>query len=342
MIRKMFNLLKSERKIIIYISLFMFINFIFNYSDFINNYINKYLDLKKISILEVLAILLFVLIITFLIYILYKYPDQRISKNIIRILTGQGSGIEIIFVFIFSLIFLSWSGDYFKEGRILNGILSLEALFLLALLYLNSISKKYENNKPRKNIDPQPSKVLIMALSKLNGNKVEIINALKDRIDKIDIKQDKLTNNDRYINWALPLELIRFNKDTLEKAFFLVSNESNEERIDFEELVNLLKKKIKREFKLEFSNVLDFNDYADVLSGIEYCIKNVLREGYTDMDIMINISGGTSAVTSALIIAAIQDGRQVAYFTQNSPSELKAFDVSYKDVQRATKDMLSD
>jgi len=117
----------------------------------------------------------------------------------------------------------------------------------------------------------------------------------------------------------------------LEKAYILVSNESANFK---EQLRDVLGDGECISFVPKQGGV-DFNDYEGIHKELLEVLREIKRDGYKDEDISVFISAGTSAVTLALTMFAVKEGRQVEYIKQsNKPEErdIVAINISFEDV----------
>jgi len=295
------------------------------YRCLIGEVFNKYTDILSIAVI-VLAGFLSILII---IHIKRKLGYFNISEVIVGILKGESKGMEFLVVFMFSIVMTSWFSDYLEKKEILNAIASVVFLILGILIYIRYSLEDSPQHKESSQ-KPIPTKVLILALSNLRKENKEKIDKCKTFKEKLDFIMDKKNK----VNLKPPLEIIDAFKDKLEYLIVLVSKESSKNAELFKDLSNYLVK-----CNIEITNPVDFDDYNEILEEIEYQIKRINAKGYSDDDITIFISSGTSAVTAALVMAAVREGRQVVYYQQKEPYSLKAFNISIDDLKRFIREI---
>ncbi|MDQ7083108.1 MAG: hypothetical protein Q9N34_09330 [Aquificota bacterium] len=137
------------------------------------------------------------------------------------------------------------------------------------------------------------------------------------------------------LNWAPLLRAIFFHTPVLEKVYLLVSHQSVKDKQKLLRILDEYKRITGEDFEVSFSEPVDFNSYEDIHFQLKKNIKEVKRNGYRDTDISIYISGGTSAVTLALTLLAVKEGRQVEYLPQlQGPgnAEIVSINVGMKDI----------
>lgn len=288
--------------------------------------------------------------VSFLLFIFFLFmhkivsPEKSISTVIRDIITGKTQRIYGILGLLFILSMVSWLGDSIynfdnKEYSFIHIPTIFINIFSMGLVYIifypNRVIKG-ENNK-----GPEERKVLIMALSKWYNYSEENFEKLKKDIDNGKLNNEKLNSN-----WELPIRAILYHLNKLEKVIFLVSQDSGEENHwkKFIEILRYISKTTPGAEKIDYlitsncikkSDKLDFDDHEEIMDFLKKEIKSLKREGFVDEDITVNISCGTSAITLCLTLFALEDNRQIEYFTQRTegtkPSELKRFDLNKDD-----------
>lgn len=74
-----------------------------------------------------------------------------------------------------------------------------------------------------------------------------------------------------------------------------------------------------RQIKVVYSNPIDFNDFHDVKSKLQTAIsENAIDVGYSDCDLLFNITLGTAQVTASMILSALKGDRKAEYIHQNT------------------------
>ena len=317
-----------KRRWLFFVNSLLYLSFVYcfiQYRCFVGEAFNKYTDALSIAIVVLAAFLSMFIVIQ----IKRKLGYFNISEVIVSILKGESKGIEFLVVFIFSIVMTSWFSDYLGRKEILDAIASLVFLTLGILIYIRYSLEDSSQHK-KNSQEPIPTKVLILALSNLRKENKEKIDKCKTPKEKLDF----IMNKKNRINFKPPLEIINMFKDELKYLIVLVSEESSKNAELFKDLSNCLV-----ECDTEITNTVDFDNYNEILEEIEYRIKRVNAKGYSDDDITIFISSGTSAVTAALVMAAVREGRQVVYYQQKEPYNLKAFNISIDDLKRFIREM---
>lgn len=242
-----------------------------------------------------------------------KKPEVYLRHIVRSLISGSIPGYSTFGIVVLFIIYTNWLSNFLAEGSFYKAISSL--LFTLGLipLYALSIELKLGAKTERR-----PKKILISALSKPSNE--EGFEELKEAYAKGEAGLIELNKRKRH-NWIPFLRLYLFHRDTLEKWFMLVSKESQVEK--FKEIVG--------EWEKIKTYETDFDDYNDISSKLYKILKDIRREGYNDDDISVYISGGTSAITLALTLFAVKDGRQVEYIRQDN-GEIEAINVSFEDL----------
>jgi hypothetical protein len=88
-----------------------------------------------------------------------------------------------------------------------------------------------------------------------------------------------------------------------------------------------------RKIKVVYSNAMEFNDFYDVKSKLQTSIvEHAIDKGYSDADLLFNITAGTSQVTAAMILSALKGERKAEYISQNT-SEIVPVDIDVLTIQ---------
>lgn len=88
-----------------------------------------------------------------------------------------------------------------------------------------------------------------------------------------------------------------------------------------------------RQIEVVYSNPIDFNDFYDVKSKLQTAIaENAIDKGYSDSDLIFNITLGTAQVTAAMILSALKGDRKAEYISQNT-SKIVPIDVDVLTIQ---------
>ncbi len=287
------------------------------------------------------------LIISILIIITWKRAKATISiRDVIVSLIGGGMGFSGIISMIAFLIGVGWLTDDLREGRFWLALNSLGLIGSISGLYALSITLK---KKPKYTI--YPTKVLFSALSipanLTEFNIEEIMPRIKTFFDEITCSPNKSPSIYISTSFSIPLGNIFFpilwrlkcleNKEI--HVYLLISQKIRDKNMDnkFTEVlkaINLHLFNNKATINVFYSEPVDFNDYHAISQELE-CLLNKALRNHDEGDIAFNISPGTSAVTSAMILAALKEARQIEYITQfTDPVELKAFDITEEEILR--------
>ncbi len=253
-----------------------------------------------------------------------KLRTKSLSLVIKDILTGNIEGFYGLIAVLAFLILTSWVADDLHDHQYGYAVLSLLAIWIMGMFFV--IWYPLESRSPAK----VPPKVLVMALSAFAGDMEQFQRSLAQ------LHQRKLPGN-----WELPLRAV-LSKPSLEHVFFLTSKKSWDQRQEFEKLLDeALSLNIQDSSRpqLHFEDPVDFDSFIDVkqsLLEILGSIHSIRDRRYRDEEIIVNISGGTSAVTLALTLFALAKGRRIEYFEQGQvendrPAALRDFDITESD-----------
>lgn len=273
------------------------------------------------------AFTLLIVLIALAIYTLRKRPNVDTAKIIKSLLGGEIGSLFGIVSFVWTLVLVGWITDYLREGRLLMALITFELFLILFTLFILLVDLPEYESKSSK---PEKKKVLIFGLSKPNKDKSA--KALKEVLEDLYHKHHPLRHK---FNWEVPARSIIYHLEKLEEIHVITSKESR-----FEEFKKGLRRFLcsidKNIATYEYGPVEDFDSYDEIFQRIEDALIRIRRKGYDDNDISFNISGGTSAVSAAIIISAIKEGRQVEYLSQEPKNnkELRRIDVSEIQVLR--------
>ncbi len=249
----------------------------------------------------------------FLIKQINEKPEVELRSLVRSLISGSIPGYSTFMIVILFIVYTSWFADFLAQGSFYKALASF--LFTAGLAPLYAMHIEY---KLGKETDRVPKKILISALSKPSGK--ASLEELKEAFTKGEKALIEL-NKEKWHNWVPFLRLYIFHKDTLHRWFMLVSKESQEEK--FKEIIG-------EQEKIETYEA-NFDNYNDISSKLFRILKEIRSEGYSDDDISVYISGGTSAVTLALTLFAVKDGRQVEYIRQDT-KEIVAINISFEDL----------
>lgn len=332
----------KETTILFFVNALCVFFFLYNFKDgtiplsFV--FVNKTFE---IQFKEIYAIFSFfgILIAILTILIVIRKPDLDMGKLLKAVLTGEIGSLFGLVGFISGIVYIGWITDYLREKEPFYALVSFELLLINVEAFV--LLLKGEEIRSGKG-EPEPKRILIFALSKpnLKGNlPCKVFQALLEMESKIkggkandpqkSVKfkhPEKGNKSRRKFNWEVPLRSVVHHMGRLERIYVLVSDASRYE--EFKEGVLSFLSTRGKEVKMESTQHLDFDDYNEILTALLNLITKAKRDGYSDDDFSFNISGGTSAVTAALIIAAIKEGRQAEYVAQTNVPTLRGIDVN--------------
>ena len=301
--------------------------------------------LKELSIPVAFGVLSFVIIrlpydaVVFLISILLfslsyflrlkKKPHVNIKDVAGAIFTGSFPTLSAIGVAILFIIYTSWLAEFLEPGSnssIWDALTTLFLIFTLPSVFVLSLHEQ----PPAASSQRDKKKVFIGALSTPKSKKD--IDKLKQILSDAPENLDEKLKNERTVNWAPIVRAIIYHTPVLEKVFLLVSEESNKHRNELEDILEIYKKVTGTDFVIDFIGPVSFNDYEDIHHELRKVIKKIKSYGYDDRDISVYISPGTAAVTLALTLLAVKEGRQVEYLEQGGDYRILGINVSIEDI----------
>jgi len=285
-----------------------------------------------------------------------RRPDVNTRRVMGAILGGQVGSLFGLTVFLAIIVFASWTADYLREGEFYMAAASI--LMVLTNVLLFAILLRMPASSSSSTRQPYKKRILIMPLSIPNPDccKASEDNQSPRKEEKSPCREKCkceeecgkkiLSSINRILlnpsqphercNWRVPLMSVEHHAKTLERIYVITSRESSKCFHIFREGVRGYLNKV----KIEEIGPVDFNDYDEVLNRLLATLKVIRRDGYGDEDLTFNISGGTSAVTAALTVAAVREGHQAEYVEQKrkdpqDPPKLLRIDVRPGDVWRA-------
>ncbi len=273
-------------------------------------------------------------------------PHLDLRNVVGSALTGAFPARSAIAIAILFIIYTSWLADLLEpqgwSAELRTQIGSLNTLlytltilsFIFSLPFVFAIS--LHETTPKTSEKREKKKVFIGALSRLgpvrNADEREQMKELYSRIERglgdpeSELKDIKLT-------WAPLLRAILFHVPVLERVYILISPQSGERKGEFKKILDKYQNKTGSKFEIIFSKEVSFDNYEEIHCELRRIIKEIKRDGYRDEDISIYISGGTSAVTLALTLLAVKEGRQVEYMEQTSvDAKILSINVNIEDL----------
>jgi hypothetical protein len=205
--------------------------------------------------------------------------------------------------------------DNLKVGLIQTGI----SLFLLVSVFIYAKKNLKVNRKYRVveiNKDSKKFKILILFLSKEeNTDKYKDIESFEELI------------NSRSHRWAMPVVAIKEHMNTLKEVQVITSSETEGQ---FSQFKNLIEKLFpKRTFSISHGGSADFNNLEEVQEVVEACYEDILKKGYKEKDVVVDITSGTKiASVGASAVTVVHPERYFQYVKErNGRKEVVVFNV---------------
>ena len=301
------------------------------------------------SIIHFICLLCIILLLTACLLIVR--PNVNFRRIVASLLGGDIGTLFGLVTMVWAVVYLGWITDYLREGYPLASAISAE-LFIINLLLFMCLMAKPEI-KGRGKVEPDPKKVLILPLSNPNLDRLrDVPEEIKDKKEYYAVLRCLIErfvyNRDRcqigrctvevskfdWFNWKVGALSIAHHFPELERVYLITSDKSSPYFNEFAKGVReFFKASGRKGIEVEEVGPLDFDDYLQILRRLDETLMRINRLGYRDTDISFNISGGTSAVTAAIIIAAVKEGRQIEYLEQSTGSRLLQIDVSFLQVK---------
>ena len=298
-------------------------------SDFFRSYLIAF---------KILAIGIIIFSIAILFFKLKKTKNEPLF--IVYLIKGfqvKGSDLVGVFNVVFTLCSISWIGIeiyYQTFNGFLNAVIYAGFMIFYPLLIANYI---LPTPLPKEQYHP---KILITALSMIDANRLsksleEMDNEnLKDKwLNQSFINTDGTIKKSGSLIWGPwgNLDPIRKSIIVHNAAFheivLILSNEVSEN-------IDLLPKELKPEklivdFLNKFypnhnikvrsvSEGISGNDMNMNIYGIENILRSLFGRKYTNADILFNVTGGTAAISGAMILKAIPNDRRAEYARQDT------------------------
>lgn len=236
------------------------------------------------------------------------------EKKILEKTLGKNVTTTTVFVIVLFAFSLSWFADAvvgFLPKDDAPWIMLVVSMTFLGLFYfrLKSLNKKYANDDDI-NIQVQrstPKKALILTLSK-HYNMENIVN----------IKSIKMTNlgkkkrDNNIASWQMPLEAILYHLEKLESLVIVTSNESDEQYMEF---LNLLNRLIEKNISVD-KVCANINELDDIKRA--YHEVTDLVSGYSNKEVVYDITSGTSLNTIAGSYFTLNSDRLIQYVDTNN------------------------
>ena len=251
--------------------------------------------------------------------------------------TFSGSAYSLFSIMAF-LTLLAWLPDacyeFVNSGRGLWGIL-INLLAMIALLSLRPIC--YEKEQ----VEPEERRVLLTGLSNISinaGKQLNLMPAIRpleaypniDRIvvllsDSVLFGIDHLATGVAKTEFEAPLTaytgaIKRIGLPNLEQH--KLQPNAPEMSVITGELTRLLQALIRakygREVEITYTVPVDYNRFGSCNDVCYRALQDLTHSKYKDREIVVNITPGTSIVSSVMLLNAIKGGREMVYVNQST------------------------
>ncbi len=243
------------------------------------------------------------------------------SYRTIRTLLGEFSLLDVVSITVFfgalpevlfSLIdfFLQGEGNSLKRA----GLLAL--ITAVALAYISVRYKKLkeffeERDYQVEEVLPSAQRVFITALSLPKLSEEELLD-IKHKKSLKEIRE-KYGKNFTWIPYLETIEDLR-SKAKLEKIVVIPSEQSKNYYKHFEKMVNELFGGL----SVEQFGPANYDDFDDIQKAMRSALKELQSRGYKKSEIIVGITGGTSAFSVVASALTLPSKMALSYYTQNA------------------------
>lgn len=192
-------------------------------------------------------------------------------------------------------------------------------------LFLSVISFFYFSR--RRNLQPKlyevteaaPRKCLIYMLSTYNPKNALSLEDLMLKINDETLTLDEVLSN---TNWGNLAFTVAFHAPIVEKCLIITTVDASKLFDKAEKLVKyIVKKQANRAIECDEVKIgeetQDANDIGKVANVIKRCYQKLESESYEFVDVVANITGGTSAMSGGMILATLAEDRNIEYIRQD-------------------------
>ena len=256
------------------------------------------------------------------------YEKRNFQKIVVSLLGSSLLGYRAFFIIAGVLLFFAWLSDGMSSlldkifgGKILewsakDGTMLVQILGSIAIFELikRIIPKDIPNVDIGINDRPKRAKVLVLFLSRN-----------RDNID--DLMKFKNVAEFKDSNYMMPLAAIDYHKQGLKRIITACSEESHGDREKFLKCVqNFFGKELADMANIRY--IKNFEDAKSVYKFLESVYDQLKQEGFTEDDIVFDVTGGQKAVSIAGAMFAIPNDRHLQYVS-TSDYTVKHYDSTY-------------
>lgn len=126
-------------------------------------------------------------------------------------------------------------------------------------------------------------------------------------------------------NWVMPLSAIEYHKKTLREVLVFTSSDSSAQFNVFQDLIIRLNPSL--QVKEMVSGGSDFEDIETAFNGVNKLYRSAISSGYSEKDILVDVTGGHKTNSIAAAMATLAAGREFQYL--NKDRVVRSFDVDY-------------
>lgn len=276
-----------------------------------------------------------------------EIPSRRetLGEALSSLFSGSGSGLGAPLILATGLASLGWLADsilpFLHDASLLViaklrgqtadtkfedslNRLILPALWFTALAVILYFRRR-RNLQPTiyRSVVPEPHKGLIVMLSKYGQLRGQEGYETPDEIVK-SIEEDAL-DLDRVFagcNWGQLAFVARYHAPTLQRCWIIVTENSSKEikdgsRDEYEQAQRLIEFLVKDERKVTCEPVVikNPNDIGETARALSRIYRELMQTGSAlqPRDVIADFTGGTAAMSGGMILATLDEGREVEY-----------------------------
>jgi hypothetical protein len=192
-------------------------------------------------------------------------------------------------------------------------------VFGVLLLVLYCIRRKNRRPIVYKSKVPDPHKGLIVMLSPYTHHPEAAAFYIKTD-ELLSAIETKTLNMDKVLsgcNWGQLAFVVGYHASLLKKCWVVVTKDKSEK--DYETGKRLIEFIVKQnsgvEVECEKIIVKDENDIGDTAQGLSRLYRDIESDKFSlkSVDVIADFTGGTAAMTGGMILATLEEGREVEY-----------------------------
>ncbi len=240
--------------------------------------------------------------------------------------------LALLIVVAVLLASLGWFADFLYE--VIGGA-RLAWLFPVSLLAIWWLLRNYRNHLKIQVIEeqnPPKAKGVLMFLSRLNPDALQLIQARLDNDPAISLLALRSDPDLQFFSWQMNLEAIAHHIGRIQYVMVLPSPQSQEQFAIFKQLVKRLWPGV--HLQIETLPAANYKkDIHKIAEAVEQGFRQLTEQcSLSPGDQVIDITSGTSLATTAGVIIAQAEGRRIQYVEKPDaePCQVLQADISFR------------